>query len=32
MGLELRSPSGWTMHIGVGADPAWLAALLLGLR
>jgi hypothetical protein len=32
MGLELRSPSGWTMHIGVGADPAWLAVLLLGLR
>jgi hypothetical protein len=31
-GLELRSPSCWTMHIAAGADPAWLASLLQGLR
>jgi hypothetical protein len=30
--VVLRSPSGWTMRIGAGAEPAWLAALLSGLR
>jgi hypothetical protein len=30
--LELRSPSGWTMRLGAGTEPAWLAALLSGLR
>jgi hypothetical protein len=30
--VELRSPSGWTMRVGAGCEPAWLAALLSGLR
>ena len=30
--LELRSPSGWTMRIGAGTEPNWLAAVLSGLR
>jgi hypothetical protein len=30
--LELRSPSGWTMRVGAGAEPGWLAAVLSGLR
>lgn len=30
--LELRSPSGWTMRINSAVDPAWLAAVLSGLR
>jgi hypothetical protein len=31
-GLELHSPSGWTMRIDPRVEPAWLAALLSGLR
>jgi hypothetical protein len=30
--LELHGPSGWTLHIDSGVEPAWLAALLSGLR
>jgi transposase-like protein len=31
-GLELHSPSGWTMRFDPRVEPAWLAALLSGLR
>jgi hypothetical protein len=30
--LELRSPSGWSLHVDGGVDAAWLARLLQGLR
>ena len=30
--LALQSPSGWTMRIDARVDPAWLAAVLSGLR
>ena len=30
--LELRSPSGWSMRMGAGVDPVWLARLLHALR
>jgi hypothetical protein len=30
--IELRNLSGWTMRIGADTDPAWLAAVLSGLR
>jgi hypothetical protein len=30
--LALHSPSGWTMRIDARVEPAWLAALLSGLR
>ena len=30
--LALHSPSGWTMRIEARVDPAWLAAVLSGLR
>jgi hypothetical protein len=31
-GVELHSPSGWTLRLGAGCEPAWLATLLSGLR
>jgi len=31
-GLELHSLSGWSMRIDPRVEPAWLAALLSGLR
>lgn len=31
-GLELQSPSGWTMRLDPHVEPAWLAAVLSGLR
>ena len=31
-GLELHGPSGWSMRIDPRVEPAWLAALLSGLR
>ena len=31
-GLELRSPTGWTVRVDPRVEPAWLAALLSGLR
>ena len=30
--LTLHGPSGWTMRINARVEPAWLAALLSGLR
>jgi hypothetical protein len=30
--LALHGPSGWTMRIDSRVEPAWLAALLSGLR
>lgn len=30
--IEVRSPSGWTMRVGTGTEPGWLAAVLSGLR
>jgi hypothetical protein len=30
--IELRGPSGWSLRLDAGADPAWLAAVLSGLR
>lgn len=30
--VQLRGPSGWTLTLGRGCDPTWLAALLAGLR
>lgn len=30
--IELRSPSGWTMRVGAGTEPNWLATVLSGLR
>ena len=30
--LELRSPSGWSLHVDGGVDAGWLARLLQGLR
>jgi uncharacterized protein YfaS (alpha-2-macroglobulin family) len=30
--LALHSPSGWTMRIDTRVEPAWLAAVLSGLR
>jgi hypothetical protein len=30
--IELRNPSGWTMRVGADTEPAWLAAVLSGLR
>lgn len=31
-GVELESPSGWTMRVDPHVEPAWLAAVLSGLR
>jgi len=31
LGLELRSPTGWTVRIDPRVEPVWLAALLSGL-
>ena len=31
-GLELRSPTGWSVRIDPRAEPVWLAAVLSGLR